>query len=181
MDLRVKRTKRLIDTAMLELIKEKPVEKITPTELCRRAEINRNTFYSHYKSTSEVLENIETDLISTVDSSLSENKNPVDAITELCNLLKSNKMLSNLIFSKNTGAKLMKCVFDITNKFNMAKMSNEPNNLSDNYKQMLSSYTIMGSAAALECWVKNGMKEEPKDIAEFIYGISKNGSSSVTG
>ena len=74
----------------------------------------------------------------------------------------------------------MRSVFEVTNKFNMNKMNSETNNLSDNYKQMLSSFTIMGSSAALECWVKNGMQEEPEKIAEFIYNISKNGSSVVT-
>ena len=74
----------------------------------------------------------------------------------------------------------MNRVFIMTNRFNMNKMKSENNSLSDNYKQMVSAYTIMGSSAALECWVKNGMQEEPEKIAEFIYNISKNGSSVVT-
>lgn len=180
MDIRIKRTKDLINNAMLELIKEKPIEKITPTELCRRATINRNTFYSHYKSTSDVLTEIEDELFETVDSSLNVNNTPVDAITILCKMLKTNQKLSNLIFSKNASAKIMNRVFEITNKFNMSKMSNENNNLSETQKQMLSSYTIMGSAAALEQWVKNGMIEEPESVAKFIYSISKHGSSIVT-
>ena len=62
----------------------------------------------------------------------------------------------------------------------MNKMKSESNSLSDNYKQMVSAYTIMGSSAALECWVRNGMQESPEDIAKFIWNISKNGSSFVT-
>ena len=45
----------------------------------------------------------------------------------------------------------MKKVFEITNKFNMSKMNTEQNNLSDNYKQMLSSiwvYEIVVSSYA---------------------------------
>ncbi|MFR5876588.1 MAG: TetR/AcrR family transcriptional regulator [Eubacterium sp.] len=180
MDIRIIRTKKMINDALLELIREKPIEKITPTELCRRATINRNTFYSHYSSTAEVLEGIEDELFNTVDESLNESKTPTEAITILCKMLKANQKLSNLLFSKNAGARIMKRVFDITNKFNMNKMNTQENNLSDTFKQMLSSYTIMGSAAALECWVKNGMNEKPEDIAEFIFNISKYGSSAVT-
>lgn len=180
MDRRIIRTKKLINDALLDLLKEKPIEKITPTELCRRATINRNTFYSHYSCTSEVLNNIEDELFSTVDNSLNESKTPVEAITVLCGMMKANKKLSNLLFSKNAGAEIMKRVFVITNKFNMSKMNSQENNLTENYKQMLSSYTIMGSAAALECWVKGGMHEEPADIAEFIYKISRRGSCAVT-
>lgn len=74
----------------------------------------------------------------------------------------------------------MNRVFVMTNRFNMNKMKSESNNLSDNYKQMVSAYTIMGSAAALECWVRNGMQESPEEVAEFIYMVSKTGSSSIT-
>ncbi|MBQ2828093.1 MAG: TetR/AcrR family transcriptional regulator [Clostridia bacterium] len=180
MDIRIKRTQKLLEEAMFDLLKEKPVEKITPTELCKKATVNRNTFYSHYASISEFYESIENNLIDTVDTSLEGSKTAVQAITILCTMLKSNPKLSNIIFSKHLSSKIMNRVFVLTNKFNMQKMSSETNNLTDNYKQMLSSYTIMGSAAALECWVKNGMKEAPEEIAEFIYNISKNGSSVVT-
>lgn len=170
----------MLEDALFDLMKDKPVEKITPTELCKKATVNRNTFYSHYNSVSELYESIEDKLINSVDESLTESNTTVDAITVVCRMLKNNQKLSNILFSKHFSSKMMKRIFTVTNKFNMSKMNSETNNLSDNYKQMLSSFTIMGSAAALECWVKNGMQEEPEEIAEFIYNISKNGSSIVT-
>lgn len=180
MDIRIKRTKKMLENALFELMKDKPVEKITPTELCRKATVNRNTFYSHYSSVTELYESIENSLINSVDESLNESSTTVEAITIVCKMLKANQTLSNIIFSKHLSSKIMNRVFIMTNRFNMNKMKSESNNLSDNYKQMVSAYTIMGSAAALECWVRNGMQEEPEKIAEFIYNISKNGSSVVT-
>ncbi len=180
MDIRIIRTKKLLKDALFELLNEKPIEKITPTELCRKATINRNTFYSHYNSTSDLLDDIENELFNKVDDSINSSSTPVEAITALCKMLKANKKLSTIIFSKNSTSRIMKKVFEITNKFNMSKMDNEQNNLSDNYKQMLSSFTIMGSAAVLECWINNDMTEAPEEIADFIYHISKNGSSYVT-
>ena len=44
MDLRIKKTKRAIRRAFAELIKEKPMEKITVKEIAERAEINKTTF-----------------------------------------------------------------------------------------------------------------------------------------
>ncbi len=180
MDIRIKRTKEMLCDSLLELLKVQPLEKITPTSLCKKATINRNTFYSHYKSTNDLFEEIENDCLQKVDEAITESKNPIDAITAICSLLKNNKRLSNLLFTKNAGTKIVKKAFDLSNKFNMSKMNNESNELSDIHKEMLSSFTIKGSSAALECWVKSGMKEEPREIAEFIYKISKNGSNSVT-
>lgn len=180
MDIRIKRTRKMLEDALFDLMRDKPVEKITPTELCRKATVNRNTFYSHYKSVSQLYESVENKLINSVDESLTHSSSTVEAITVVCRMLKSNQTLSDIIFSKHLSSKIMNRIFAMTNRFNMNKMNSETNSLSDNYKQMLSSFTIMGSAAALECWVKNGMVEKPEEIAEFIFNISKNGSSVVT-
>ena len=47
-DLRVTKTRRLIKAAFLDLVQAKPVQKITVTELAKRAEISKGTFYLHY-------------------------------------------------------------------------------------------------------------------------------------
>jgi|SRR5690625_2308562 len=47
-DLRVMKTKRKLQEALLELLREKPLEEVNISELCRRAKINRGTFYLHY-------------------------------------------------------------------------------------------------------------------------------------
>ena len=180
MDIRIKRTKAMLENALFDLMKEKPVEKITPTELCRKATVNRNTFYTHYTSVAELYNDVENRLISSVDESLNESNTTIEAITVICRMLKSNKMISDIIFSKHFSSKIMNRVFVMTDNFNMNKMNSENNQLSQEFKQMVSAYTIMGSAAALECWVKNGMHDSPEKVAEFIYIISKTGSSGIT-
>ena len=47
-DLRVTKTRRPIKAAFLELVQAKPGQKITVTELAKRAEISKGTFYLHY-------------------------------------------------------------------------------------------------------------------------------------
>lgn len=37
-----------LETAFLQLLQNKPVARISVTELCRRAGVNRSTFYAHY-------------------------------------------------------------------------------------------------------------------------------------
>ena len=47
-DRRVRYTKQAIRDGFLRLLAEKPIEKISVTEICREADINRGTFYAHY-------------------------------------------------------------------------------------------------------------------------------------
>jgi len=47
-DPRVKRTKKLLQQAMMDLLREQPVHSITVQDIAERAEVNRATFYAHF-------------------------------------------------------------------------------------------------------------------------------------
>lgn len=49
MDKRTTQTKEKIRLTLLKLIKQKPLEDITVSELCASCNIHRKTFYSYYK------------------------------------------------------------------------------------------------------------------------------------
>ena len=62
-DLRVIKTKSAIRSALFELMSEKALAKITISEICVRAKINRKTFYSHYRSADDVIEELENEVL----------------------------------------------------------------------------------------------------------------------
>ena len=70
MDLRIKKTKRAIRSAFYELIKEKPLEKITVREIAERAEINKTTFYAHYETVYDLVDQLEQEAVAEVISQL---------------------------------------------------------------------------------------------------------------
>lgn len=55
-DLRVVKTLKQIDRALLDCLAETPFEKITVEQLCRAALINRSTFYKYYTSKYDLME-----------------------------------------------------------------------------------------------------------------------------
>jgi AcrR family transcriptional regulator len=54
-DRRIERTRRLLETALIELIAEKPYAEITVQDITDRANVGRTTFYFHYKDREELL------------------------------------------------------------------------------------------------------------------------------
>ena len=58
-DRRVRRTKAMLRAALTELLKTKPVNEISVTELTRLADVNRGTFYGHYKDIFDMVEQLE--------------------------------------------------------------------------------------------------------------------------
>lgn len=61
-DRRIRHTKRAIKNAFFELMDEKPVDKISVTELCERADINRSSFYAHYVDYPAFLDELECEI-----------------------------------------------------------------------------------------------------------------------
>lgn len=55
-DRRVIRTKTALTRALFELLGEKEFSKISVTELAQRADVDRKTFYLHYHTVDEILE-----------------------------------------------------------------------------------------------------------------------------
>lgn len=70
MDIRIAKTKKGIINAFLELRSKKAIEKITVKELCEKAEINKSTFYTHFKDIYDLSEYLETQIANEVVSSL---------------------------------------------------------------------------------------------------------------
>ncbi len=62
-DLRVRRTRRLLAQALVELTRELPFEAITIRELTDRAEVGYATFFRHYKSKEELLQAMLQDVL----------------------------------------------------------------------------------------------------------------------
>ena len=61
-DRRVRRTKAMLRAALTELLKTKPVNEISVTELTRKADVNRGTFYGHYKDIFDMVEQLENEM-----------------------------------------------------------------------------------------------------------------------
>lgn len=48
-DLRIVRTRKLLSATLLDMMEENSIEKISVIDLCKRAMVNRATFYAHFE------------------------------------------------------------------------------------------------------------------------------------
>ena len=55
-DLRIRRTRKALWNALIDLVVEKGLHAITITDITRRAMVNRSTFYAHYEDKEDLLE-----------------------------------------------------------------------------------------------------------------------------
>lgn len=62
-DKRIRRTKKLLRQALTRLMQQKDFQSITVTDVVREADINRGTFYAHYRDVYDLRDKIETGMI----------------------------------------------------------------------------------------------------------------------
>lgn len=62
-DKRVVRTKKAIKAALFKIMETKDISAITISELTAEANVNRRTFYTHYRNITDILNEIESDLV----------------------------------------------------------------------------------------------------------------------
>lgn len=77
-DPRIIRTKKLIKEALIELIQEIDVNKITVNKIAEKATINRVTFYLHYQDIPDLLEKMADEMVEDVQKIIGESINNVD-------------------------------------------------------------------------------------------------------
>ena len=74
-DRRVARTKRNIRAAFVALIQERDLNDITVTELSRRADVDRKTFYAHYDTVPDVYRELLAEISGELDRALAADGN----------------------------------------------------------------------------------------------------------
>ncbi|MDE5578268.1 MAG: TetR/AcrR family transcriptional regulator [Oscillospiraceae bacterium] len=103
MDLRIKKTRTSIINAFLTLRSKKPLERITVKELSNAAQINKATFYLHYKDIYDLSETLENELFENVFNSIEHPdavvSDPRIFIKELIEGFTANQTLIDIIFS----------------------------------------------------------------------------------
>lgn len=67
-------SREIFHQSLLEIMDTKSVYKISVTELCAHAEMNRSTFYAHYETIYDLLQEIENDIYERMKAALEEYK-----------------------------------------------------------------------------------------------------------
>lgn len=166
-------TKQLISDALLKLLEVKSIEKITITELCETAHVNRSTFYHHYTSQYDVLTEIEDQKVEDIKAML-EKMDPKKSFTvreqleAICTYLKENKSAFLLFMnSKYILKDFSEKLFDITLKQGFTE-EHAPKELSDEQKELWRNFYQGGYYYLIYSWLEGDMDASPSDVADLI-------------
>ena len=180
-DRRVRRTKESLRRALEDLLAEKPIQSITVRELADRVDINRGTFYLHYRDVHDLLEQIEEELFEELmevikDYDMDEIRaNLTPFLTNLFTYLFKNERMIRVLLSNNGDLAFVnrvrnaiseKCLYSWIERRN-------PEDLSIlNYTH---GFIIAGFMSVLEMWLTSDMRQTPEEMAVLLDNIIMGG------
>lgn len=170
-DRRTRYTKMVIKDSLLSLMQEKTINKITVSELCAKAEINRGTFYAHYKSPIAVYKQIEESLYNDVKASLTNALEDMQLSTllyQLLLLIKKNKELCLIIFNEYSDSTLLQDILFMAQDLLMKEWLENDTSCSESELQYSFQFLAHGCIGVIKLWFKTGMKEDVKTILEIL-------------
>lgn len=173
-------TKRMLKEGLLRLMENKCLQKISVSELCQEAGINRATFYNHYTAPADILREIGDELADEINELLREKKRHhnvsiQERVEFACEYLLQNKRTAKLLFQNNTpesefAVKLIRGQDDW-------QLLNEKLNSVYGKKgtELLFTFLIHGAYCMITKWLLEDMDMTPKEMGTLFNDICTSG------
>lgn len=175
---RVRITKQIFQNTLIKLIEKKNLYEITVSELCKACELNRSTFYKHYNTVIDIVNEMQEEFFEQSQRCI----NGIDLISTdgivspIYSLLcfykdhpEASSFLLNHLPNKDLPLKAIKLSFEKINKLIV-----ESELIKSSQSTYLLNYIIYGSLSIVKGWVNSGFVESPMDMANMIYTTSIN-------
>lgn len=171
-DARVRYTRRMIETSFLELLEEKPASRITVTQLCERAQINRATFYKHYLDIPDLLEKIEQDLFERIQSTFDQKQVRLkQSLVDMMRYTQEHRRHFMALGGEHGDPDLMTKTFRLCYQHADPLLARNLHSMQEEERKMLYQFLSHGAGAVLTLWIRDGMRQEPEEVAQVIFGL----------
>lgn len=173
-------TKRLLKESLIKLLKEKDIQKISITELCQDAGINRTTFYSHYGNQYDVLKDMVDTMIQDVQTIINryqtnDKRHLLEVMEAVCDYLKDNLEVSKAVLGNNgMESEYASALFQIPAACHLASV-HLPEQYDEADRELLLIFFSKGGYSLIRQWLVYDIPKSSKEIARLIYDIATKG------
>ena len=187
LDARVRYTRKVIEDAFMGLLEKKPVARITVTEICQIAQINRATFYKHYLDVPDLLDQMEQRLLSELKDVIGEMPEGekltkavlLDAMARMLEYVKNGAGKYMILAGDGADPTLPMKTFDMMNRQFYPLLSQRIPHKNENQMKMLYHYLTLGCGGAMTIWIRGGMRESCEEMAQFLVNLSEHTSKAM--
>ncbi|MCI2062403.1 MAG: TetR/AcrR family transcriptional regulator [Eubacteriaceae bacterium] len=171
---RVKLTKKMIKDAYLELLEQYPSEKISVTDICKAADVNRSTFYMYYDDIVSLRQKIENEVLEQLPGA-SEAADPLasqhqllDTLERFFNYIRENQRLFRILLLQSDSKSFNNLLIDtVLKKFHANEAAKNPTLRRYGYV-----YAVNGVIGMLSTWLEEDFPISSRQFAEIAYNMS---------
>lgn len=180
-DRRVLKTKRAIYNAFVELLSEKEINHITITDISKKADINRKTFYNYYSNTYEVIEEIENLTVDTFIKRLDaiEFTNMTDFLTEIFSqfteIINSDLDFFSHLFKTNNRSILIVKIVEVIKEYIRKRIEKEQE-LDIQKFNIVADFYIPGILSVYMNWFINNHNIPIEELSHILTDLILHGT-----
>lgn len=173
-DRRTLYTKQVITDAFVDLLSAKPLEKITITEICKNAQISRSTFYLHYQSENDILNEFADNLLKTLEIGTNEimnSSNLRETQKRIYNELATSKVYVAIIKNNSSYLNLK---FQNAGKDALLYHFRHNHSMSKQEAELCATFISAGFYAMWSHWIIDGIEHFDEELDTMNKYFLKN-------
>lgn len=180
-DRRCRKTKFAIKSSLLTIMKEKPVAKISISELTELADVNRKTFYNHYADIDSVLRDLEDEFLGRLFGLIDKDniwnglENPAPFFEKLFLEIQSDQPFFKLLIESGEHVHL---VFNFRTRLRdlWGEQLQSRSDIDPQLLMCFMDFIASGTVAILESWISNADQVPLERLSQLICSIISGAS-----
>lgn len=171
-----KDTKELIYAAFVDLLTQKPFDKITVKDIVETCDINRNTFYYYYSDIYDLLEEIFKKQLNIIVEAHKNGTSWAAAFLQVANVAYTRKKLIYNICASRSYDYLENYMYKALKHIMVeaVQLQAKDMNVPDEDIEFIASFYEYGFVGMLSEWFRTGMREDPLVLANRLWLVVDN-------
>ena len=173
-DRRVRKTKKQLRLALMELLVEKSAKSISVRELAERADINRGTFYIHYRDVGDLLQRLEDEMADRLTALCKDHKpegstwEQFPFLRDLYRFILDNADLCRVLLGPNGDIAYTDRICCILRDYFLQRLNH------------FCSFIVSGNLNLALSWLRDGGQESPDEMARLAGSIIMGGVGALS-
>jgi len=177
-DRRVIKTRRQLKKGLAALMKEKSVNQITVKELVE-VDINRSTFYLHFKDIQDLLREIEENMEAQIKRAIEEhpivsgNENAFYFIEDMFRVLDEEREISKALIGPNGDMGFIHRIERIIKENSRGTLEKMFPGKKEDLKYFY-AFCLSGCLGLVKVWLNEGEEKSPEEMAQMTFNMIAN-------
>lgn len=180
-DRRIRKTKRVLKESLSNLLLQKNLNDITVQELVNLADVNRGTFYLHYRDIYDMLSQIEAEMLDDLENismlfpAALLKDSPKPYISAMLEYIADNQTFCKMLLGPYGDMAFVEKLKKLLEEKCLYYLMENNSGIDPERYQYFASYTVAGCIGLVQNWMEHDMHTLPRELAQVAEGMIQNG------